>query len=192
MSAVDELRRLVLARQGRRITKGYLMRAYDWLGVSLSALVDVDEGYKVAYGGKLRWGGIEVLNDSSKSPPPLKTNFGDKEIRQVRFEGILTPGGNVRPAKQQQVQERTIREESPVREEMPVQVGESARGVDKTVSAFEYYSRLKDQRRGSRMRAVTPPNGFEDLTPVTKGEWLCLMMCEDWKESKKAPVVVCS
>jgi len=74
-SAVDELRRLVLAQNGRCISKGYLMRAYNWLGVSLAALVDVNEGYKTAYGGRERAGGIEVQNEERQSPPPLKTSF---------------------------------------------------------------------------------------------------------------------
>jgi hypothetical protein len=74
-AAVDELRRLVLAQHGCRITKGYLMRAYAWFGVSLAALVDVNEGYKVAYGGEKRVGGIEVQDEERRSPPPLKTSF---------------------------------------------------------------------------------------------------------------------
>lgn len=94
----------------------------------------------------------------------------------------------MRPVKQQVTQE-VILEEVRVEE---VQVGESARGLDKVVSGFEYYSRLKDQRRGSRARGGVTPNGSEDITPVTKGEWLCLMMCEDWKEKKTAPVVLCT
>lgn len=69
-AAVDELRRLVLSKNGKRITKAYLMRSYDWLSVSLAALCDVNEAYKNVYGGPERWGGIEV----PESPPPLKTS----------------------------------------------------------------------------------------------------------------------
>lgn len=209
--SVDELRRLVLAQQGRRITKGYLMRAYDWLGVSLAALVDVNEGYKVAYGGEQRWGGIEVLDEERKSPPPLKTTFG-AEARKIKVpspiitEGNTGLGGSVRPLTPPWVMRRLTHEgeirPSAARE---VQVGESAQGVDKAVESVfksDMGSRAKTpdafvdpatfpEDRGPHRRGATTPNGFEDITPVTKGEWLCLMVGDGWKEAKTVPVVTC-
>jgi hypothetical protein len=161
-SAVDELRRLVLAQHGRRITKGYLMRAYEWLGVSLAALVDVNEGYKTAYGGIQRHGGIEVQSLSSTSPPPLKTNFTSQEVRKMT---LSIP---------------TISTSSPVEADL-VAFGESAKGRD---------GRLREDR-GPHRRGPVTPNGFEDITPVTKGEWCFLMVGEGWKEGRTVAVETC-
>jgi hypothetical protein len=176
-SAVDELRRLVLAQNGRRITKGSLMRAYEWLGVSLAALVDVNEGYKTAYGGKARTGGIEVVNDERTSPPPLKTNFEMKEIRKMRMEVGFGCDASPRASSS---------ENSSDDEGAPalVEVGESAKGKDATVDGLK-------EDRGPHLRGPTTPNGFEDITPVTKGEWCFLMVGDGWKEAKTAAVVTC-
>ena len=200
------------------------MRAYDWLGVSLAALVDVNEGYKNIYGGEQRWGGIEVQDEERKSPPPLKTNFG-AGVRRIRMpsQGGSTGmdlGGNVRPVtppwkmqmrrvspereKEQDIRPRASRE---------VEVGESAQGVDKAVKTVFKFPRgsrartpdgyrartppgFKDpsslpEDRAPHCRGATTPNGFEDITPVTKGEWLCLMVGNGWKEAKTVPVVTC-
>jgi hypothetical protein len=93
--AVDELRRLVLAQHGRRITKAYLMQAYAWLGISLAALVDVNEGYKVAYGGAQRFGGIEVQSGGRRSPP-LVTNFSVNEAKQLKIQTSFNDGSSTR------------------------------------------------------------------------------------------------
>jgi hypothetical protein len=120
-SAVDELHRLVLAQHGRRITKGYLMRAYDWMGISLAALSEVNERYKIAYGGIRQFGGIHIQDEEQRSPPPLKTTFNTWEFKKL------------------------------------------------------------DTRRGS---PPATPNNWEELTPVTKGEWLCLMVGDGWDNQK--------
>lgn len=179
-AAVDELRRLVLAQNGRRITKGYLMRAYEWLGVSLAALVDVNEGYKVAYGGKERFGGIEVQNEERKSPPPLNTTFAVQEIKKLRlnmnFDACSFSG-------RENNCESTCSEDA-VKTLVSVDVGESAKGKDTTVEELR-------EDRGPHRRGPMTPNGFEDITPVTKGEWCFLMVGEGWKEAKTAPVETC-
>lgn len=56
-----------------------------------------------------------------------------------------------------------------------VAVGESAKGVDAHFSPASAVS-------GKRV------NHWEDLTPVTRGEWLCLMVGEGWKDGRTAPV----
>lgn len=122
--AVDDLHRLVLSQSGRPISKAYLTRAYDWLGFSRAALADVNEHYKLAYGGARRLAGIHTQDSDSRSPPPLKTTFGAWELRT------------------------------------------------------------------ENERAQTP-NSWEELTPVTKGEWLCLMVGEGWEEPKTVPVGAC-
>ncbi|KAE9367871.1 hypothetical protein N431DRAFT_429180 [Stipitochalara longipes BDJ] len=181
-SAVDELRRLVLAQNGRRITKGYLMRAYDWLGVSLAALVDVNEGYKTAYGGQARNGGIEVVNEERTSPPPLKTNFGMKEIRRMKISvgfGDQSPATETDSSSSSGNSSEGDEEGSAL-----VEVGESAKGKDASVDGMR-------PDRGPHRRGPTTPNGFEDITPVTKGEWCFLMVGDGWKQAKTAPVITC-
>lgn len=149
------------------------MRAYDWLGVSLAALVDVNEGYKVAYGGEKRVGGIQVQDEERKSPPPLKTSFKMEEIKKMRLTFSTYPqDGDVSPSKQ-------IRE---------VEVGESAKGPD---SGLSVESSVVKEDRGPHRRGPVTPNGFEDITPVTKGEWCFLMVGEGWKEARTAAVETC-
>ncbi len=58
--AVDELRRYVLA-SGRKVSKMHLLRSYDWLNVSHSALSDLDRMYRRAYGGVEMQGGIDGM-----------------------------------------------------------------------------------------------------------------------------------
>jgi hypothetical protein len=176
-AAVDELRRLVLAQHGRRISKGHLMRAYDWLGISLAAVVDVNEGYKVAYGGEKRVGGIEVQDEERKSPPPLKTSFNAKDLKSMKLS-IRTCDrkegeGHVNPL-------MAVRE---------VEVGESAKGPD-TGLLGAGSGELKEDR-GPHRRGPATPNGFEDITPVTKGEWCFLMVGEGWKEARTVAVETC-
>ncbi|KAJ4151009.1 hypothetical protein LMH87_011730 [Akanthomyces muscarius] len=58
--AVDELRRYVLA-SGEKVSKMHLLRSYDWLNVSHSALADLDRMYRRAYGGVEMQGGIDGM-----------------------------------------------------------------------------------------------------------------------------------
>jgi hypothetical protein len=186
-SAVDELRRLVLAHNGQRITKGYLMRAYEWLGVSLAALVDVNEGYKTAYGGQTRTGGIEITSEERTSPAPLmkslsplKTNFGTAELRKLRLtvafgdESFETESNSGNSSEYHSDDEGATL----------VEVGESAKGKDASVDGLR-------PDRGPHRRGPSTPNGFEDITPVTKGEWCFLMVGEGWQQAKTAAVVTC-
>ncbi|UNI21502.1 hypothetical protein JDV02_007486 [Purpureocillium takamizusanense] len=66
--AVDELRRFVLAGRGAKISKADLLRSYDWLGVSSTAVEDLDAMYRRAYGGPERAGAIAGM--PSPLPPP--------------------------------------------------------------------------------------------------------------------------
>ncbi|RDW65444.1 hypothetical protein BP5796_10136 [Coleophoma crateriformis] len=190
-AGVDELQRLVLAHHGRRITKGYLIRTYSWLGVSLSALVDVNEGYKKSYGGIERLSGIEISNEERHSPPPLKTEFGR-----------LAPPPPRRPALQLAYLD-TRRE--------VVEVGESAKGRDITLSPAaslsshhtsvsynqdsvtkKFYNDLTSFRedRGPHLRGPVTPNDYGDITPITKGEWKFLIVGDGFG-TKTGPLEVC-
>jgi hypothetical protein len=182
ITAIDELRRLVLAQNGKRITKSYLMRAYEWLGVSMSALVEVNEGYKTAYGGPERYGGIEVPTPTipaRPSPPALKTTFDPCELNKMKLSVSYSPVSNATTLVEK------MESGSPIRE---VEVGESAKGKD-SGAGFWGNEGLKEDR-GPHRRGPLTPNGFEDITPVTKGEWCFLMVGEGWK-ARTAAVETC-
>jgi hypothetical protein len=153
------------------------MRTYEWLGVSLAALVDVNEGYKTAYGGKARTGGIEVLSEERLSPPPLKTNFEMKEIRKIKMQ--VSSGCDTSSTGNSSENSSDDEGSAPL-----VEVGESAKGKDAGVDELR-------EDRGPHRRGPATPNGFEDITPVTKGEWCFLMVGDGWKEAKTVAVVTC-
>ena len=159
------------------------MRAYDWLGVSLAALVDVNEGYKTAYGGAGRTGGIEIINEERASPLPagkillpLKTDFNASELRKLRLTvafGDEETDSSTGTASESEEDSSSL-----------VDVGESAKGRDAGVDGIR-------PDRGPHRRGPATPNGFEDITPVTKGEWCFLMVGEGWMQAKTAAVVTC-
>lgn len=221
--AVDELHRLVLAQGGKPITKSYLMRAYAWMGVSLAALVDVNEGYKVAYGGARRRSGvIEVsvgavalspslesvssTERARRSPPALQTTFNTADIRRMKMQLCVSTS----PATLNKPASNFSSSSSSVATLTPVEVGESAKGRDVQITPRESVPRggfkarneeyspfaalaAGGEDRGPHRRGPMTPNGFEDITPVTKGEWCFLMVGDGWKDaSRRAPAVVVS
>jgi len=174
------------------------MKTYSWLGVSLAALVDVTEGYKTAYGGAKRQGGVDMgfrerpATDTQKLG--IRTNFDSKELRHIRFNidgslkssssSALDEGGST-SITSTKVSSSTILIGSPIDKE--VEVGESARGRD------DWGIKRLDARedKGPHRRGPTTPNGFEDITPVTKGEWCFLMVGEGWRNGRKIAVETC-
>lgn len=186
--------------------KNDLIKTYSWLGVSLAALVDVNEGYKTAYGGAKREGGVDMgfseqpaLSAQKLHLPPkleLKTNFNMTELRHMRFNigGSLKStsssasdvGESNSPISTKLSSATTlVGEQSPVDKE--VEVGESAKGRDDWGMR-----RLQAQEdKGPHRRGPMTPNGFEDITPVTKGEWCFLMVGEGWREGRKMAVETC-
>ncbi|PQE10759.1 hypothetical protein CJF30_00008917 [Rutstroemia sp. NJR-2017a BBW] len=147
-AAVDELRRLVLVQNGRKVAKGYLLRCYPEVGFALSALVDVDEAYKNIYGGWTRQGGIEVAVEDPRSPPALKTVFG----KDVEEEELVEVGESAKGRDGQ----------SPVWEVRKEEMGTMSMRED----------------RGPFMRGNRTPNRGTDCSPATKDEWRNLMMGE--------------
>jgi hypothetical protein len=125
--AVDELRRLVLARGGRRLDRRELYRAYEFIGVGASALSDVEGMYRRAYGGVEHIGAFEEAQ-SVMSPPltarpslprendsqPKKTN-DESNLRTIpvamKIVKIGTPPGGKGPALKLQT---TFNDEKPV------------------------------------------------------------------------------
>ncbi|EKJ76290.1 hypothetical protein NXS19_009115 [Fusarium pseudograminearum] len=81
--AVDELRRIILATNGTKVSKTAILRSYDWLSVSNSALVDLDRMYRRAYGGPEQHGGIAGL--TSFAEPAIKP-ISDSQERHIEEE----------------------------------------------------------------------------------------------------------
>ncbi|KAL3423600.1 hypothetical protein PVAG01_05347 [Phlyctema vagabunda] len=194
-TAVDELRRLVLTQPNHAsISKPQLMKAYPWLGISLAALVDVNEGYKKTYGGATRNSGVDVSPPASPSASPaalplsLQTNFA----LGLSLQMIQRPQPR-RPKLSLALNVDTAKADE-------IRFGESARGVeldgadDNGPAAAARLSptlRAFREDRGPHRRGPQTPNGFEDITPVTKGEWCYLMVGEGWKGGRTVAVETC-
>ncbi|RFU29167.1 hypothetical protein B7463_g7159, partial [Scytalidium lignicola] len=125
MRAVDELRRLVLAQQECTTAKATVLRSYEYLRLSPSALIDVNEAYKVSYGGPNRMSGIDMGAVTERRPPVSKPVLKMKTQFPPPMEGGVGEFGM-----------------EPLRED-----------------------------RGPHIRGPITPNGGDDLSPVTKGEW---------------------
>ncbi|TAQ90896.1 hypothetical protein B7494_g770 [Chlorociboria aeruginascens] len=159
--AVEELHRLVLARKGHKVSTAYLLRAYQWLPTSLSALFDINEGYKTAYGADERAGGIDFSNEDRNCPPPLQTSFDCKEqTSQIK----LPISGD------------EIKRQSTVLLS-PVEVG--AQGTDGSVEDL-----MEDSE--PHVRGAIKPKSNKDITPRTKDEWISIF--KEWDEAR-TPVV---
>ncbi|KAL7900899.1 hypothetical protein HDV63DRAFT_296042 [Trichoderma sp. SZMC 28014] len=209
--AVDELRRHVLAHNGRRITRSDLLRSYDWLSVSNSAIIDLDRMYRRAYGGYDQTGGITGMAPEVVTKPfvldlPPKSKFEDWEdgslspsstildddiigvaVTAVSFVRPPTPrriGPVLRlqtdfPAKSKYLD---LGDEVPKEDEdSDDEEAHTARPVDHSAAAM-WNSRLTiDQMLSSNQDLHSPvvgpmtPHGYDDISPVTRGEWGFLM-----------------
>jgi len=115
-SAVDELRLLIITQNGRRITKSYLLRAYDHLAVSNLALIAVNKAYVSCFLGQAPICGLE----------------GEKDGK-IDISGCTV--------------------------------------TDKTVTMNNVTQKID---RGPHRRGPVTPNGWDDVTPITRGEWVHL------------------
>lgn len=146
--------------------------------------MDVNEGYKAAYGGKERVGAIEILEEDRRSPPPLKTNFTPVEVRKMKMS-VDYSGEPIAYGNSSEAENGTgIFDDGTGG---LVILGESAKGRDGSVARE---IEIKEDR-GPHLRGPMTPNGFEDITPVTKGEWCFLMVGEGWKEARTVAVETC-
>lgn len=209
--AVDELRRYVLAHNGRRVTRSDLLRSYDWLSVSNSAIIDLDRMYRRAYGGYDQTGGITGMAPEVVAKPfvldlPPKSKFEDWEdgslspsstildddiigvaVTAVSFVRPPTPR-RIGPALKLQTDFPAKSKYLDLGDEVPKEDEDSeddeahtARPVDKTAAAM-WNSRLTiDQMLSSNQDLHSPavgpmtPHGYDDISPVTRGEWGFLM-----------------
>lgn len=222
--AVDELRRYVLANNGAKVPRADLVRSYDWLGVSASAIADLDRMYRRAYGGPELVGGIAGMPSSDRPPPssntppfvlqlPPKNRFVD----DVWEDGSLSPSSTIlddgivrvamtavkfsRPPTPRRIGpplklqtdfspkpkspvEPDKAEEIPKVEEPEEQV-HTARPVDRSMASLWNTRFTIDQMLSPSTNtdlqphspAIGPmtPHGYDDISPVTRGEWGFLM-----------------
>lgn len=217
--AVDELRRLVLANGGRSISKADLHRSYDWIGVSASALGDVERMYRRAYGGWERAGAFEMAPDETEremknapvEPEEKKRNIlriGTPPAKapvlklQTTFDKSLKRPRAIRP---EIVQPRSaeIEGEGGAKEIVELEIKIDRLGIaddgdedeDLTArppaSAHPCWNSLGSSIDAMLKRKESPivadgmsrlsvdsqrqgpltPNGFDDISPITRGEW---------------------
>lgn len=88
--AVDELRRFVLANNGAKVTKSDLLRSYDWLSVTPSAISDLDQMYRRAYGGPDQAGAISGIVSQAMSESTLSLSSIETAL-EVETEPRIRP-----------------------------------------------------------------------------------------------------
>ncbi|UKZ82272.1 hypothetical protein TrVFT333_010057 [Trichoderma virens FT-333] len=212
--AVDELRRYVLAGNGRKVTRADLLRSYDWLSVSNAAITDLDRMYRRAYGGPELVGGISGMPLDRPPKPfvlhlPPKNRFVDdwedgslSPSSTILDEGIVnvammavklsrppTPR-RIGPSLKLQTDFSSKPESS--NEEYKAEKGDdsddevyTARPVDRSPAAMWNSRFTIDQMLSPDISkelqvhspAIGPmtPHVYDDISPVTRGEWGFLM-----------------
>ncbi|KAF3013767.1 hypothetical protein E8E14_009946 [Neopestalotiopsis sp. 37M] len=251
--AVDELRRLVLARGGRRLERSELYGAYEWIGVSAGALGDVERMYRRAYGGAQQIGAFDEVppprtprtpahnitvhfdrksfeEDRNASELPLKLNVvkigkppspkAHTPVLKLKtsFDTTSAAGSThksavIRPLAlkaHKEVTELAIRIDALDDNEQPQQHNEgdvTARpmapgmssfwnGIDEllapkheSVAMSPVIQRLRASQQ-SRLGPATP-NGYDDISPITRGEWGFLTTGKGWTGGRTAAVETC-
>lgn len=175
--ATDALHRLVLAQGGKSISKGYLLRAYDHLAITSYSISSVNAAYQVSYGGPSRRSGIAIINSrqASSCASPSSVPLPPSPVSQASAPTVSRPKTPRQLFLLQDV--KTAREN---KEKMKPTLNEK----------LDTLPLLQTKASAERVGPVTP-NGFEDITPVTRGEWCFLMVGEGWREAKRAEVVTC-
>lgn len=189
--AVDELRRLYLASGGRRVTRGDILRSYDWLGVSEAALAEVDRMYRRAYGGADGAGAIQGLKVVEEVPVEIEGEYGDVLDLKMEEAGLpmalfpnspvetLTPLCRAPALRLQTTFDAPGRpgDDPPAEEDDEELTARPERqrnlwsaSIDEVLAPPE----AKKWRPGSgRSEKLGPntPRAYEDISPVTRGEW---------------------
>jgi hypothetical protein len=87
--AVDELRRLVLATNGKQVSKSDIMRSYDWLSLSSSAVADLDRMYRRAYGGLGQASAISGMSSFAERlahEPRIRSDDYDEDFGDADYD----------------------------------------------------------------------------------------------------------
>ncbi|KAH6605079.1 hypothetical protein Trco_006786 [Trichoderma cornu-damae] len=223
--AVDELRRFVLANNGRKVARSDLLRSYDWLSVSNSAMTDLNRMYRRAYGGPEMVGGVAGMPPEGLPKPfvlrlPPKSKCDDWEDGSLSPSSTILDDGIVRvamtavpivkpptprrigPSLKLQT-DFSAKSEPPHRggkvakEEDSEDEAHTARPVDRSAASVWNSRCTIDQmlspataNQDLHSPAVGPmtPNVYDDISPVTRGEWGFLMGGNGLKMGKTAAV----
>lgn len=238
--AVDELRRLVLASNGRKVTRSELLRSYDWLSVSHAAIEDLDEMYKRAYGGPDQVGAISGMPFKAprKRDVPIYEPFirpddefqeDDREEEEEQQElqeeypevdkesiglALTTPPSpwankpstpkaapvlkiqttfDPPPQSKEKESDETKSDEEdedeehtarPTDQQVPIRLQAwPVSSIDQMLSATV----LSPERTSMRFGPKTP-NGYDDISPITRGEWGFLTTDNVFRSNKTAAV----
>lgn len=202
--AVDDLRRCVLANGRRQVSRSDLLRSYDWMSVSDLAVFDLDYLYRRAYGGLEGIGGISGMPEPdaiSETPGSMVHTYSDTDSTlyesSIEEDAIMiaytaqmpavgrTPSPRVPVLKIQtsfDVVPRPLAEEqdtqtarpSAVACEQPWNIGNS---IDQILSTGENLTSVL--RTSDELPVTQAMNGYDDISPITKGEWGFLMSIRD-------------
>lgn len=219
--AVDELRRYILANNGMKVTKADLLRSYDWLNVKPFAIADLDRMYKRAYGGSEQIGGIAGMATPTVPvipEPVIKSEFeedldaasdysNDDNVpyTTVQFSKPPSPRG---PALKLHTDFTNTPAISPSNDNSAdsTDAASTIKPVDELTSFFHVedsspISRIPESRRlGSFLLSADQesvqfgpltPNGYDDISPITRGEWGFLMIDDAFQGRKTVAVETC-
>lgn len=205
--AVDELRRLVLANNGCKISKADLLRSYDWLSVSHSAVSDLDRMYKRAYGGPDGAGAISGTGPARAQPvlePAIRSedkaedeSDAEEEASSVGIALTTHESPEPKSPKGPVLKLQTSFDPLPRRLEDPEEDGDrTARPSDWLPIMIQPWNPssidevLSPGWSPARLGPRTP-NGYDDISPITRGEWGFLMVDDAFKGAKTATVETC-
>ncbi|WQF76049.1 hypothetical protein CDEST_01063 [Colletotrichum destructivum] len=197
--AVDELRRLVLSRAGRKVSKSDLLRSYDWLSVTDAALAEVDKMYRRAYGGPDRVGAIEGVGSAAQVERTVR------ELERELDETLAAAVDTIRIAKPPSPKGPTLKLQTNF-DTKPQQPPREVRGEDVSEDDEDLTARPERQPPVSIWSPVSiaevlhddrqqtgpmTPNGYDDISPITRGEWGFLMGPSKVGGGRTAPVMTC-
>lgn len=246
--AVDELRRMILANNGAKVSKSAILRSYDWLSVSNSAIVDLDRMYRRAYGGMDKSGGVSGLMSFVEPAVKLGSDFvgddsgndieeGTVEVTIVKPKAIVPATPSPKPllklqtafkvtsktppvlaidTKATKTETRTDQKQSEKEEDgdrtarprdinyLATQLWNGSSTIDQVISALPV-----DKSVWSPWSPITPaiispnqlspatrlgpltPNGYDDISPVTRGEWGFLLVDNEFQGGRRVGVEMC-
>ncbi|KAI0200762.1 hypothetical protein F4808DRAFT_151149 [Astrocystis sublimbata] len=259
--AVDCLRRLVLSNGDRSLPRADLYRSFDWIIIDSTALSDVEDMYRRAYGGTERRGPFaepppvpekdkkyekDGAFDVKKhighfkigTPPPPKTQTQTTPVLKLNTNvntspHLIKPKPRTMPPHAPtlntaaslggrhdtyqgasgkgvvEVEELEIRfdaaeiatekgndyshDEDGDRTPLPLRDGPLRpsmfwrRGATLSGSIDELLSPCDNSRQSQQLGPMTP-NGYDDISPITRGEWGFLFKGDTWMQGTRAPV----
>lgn len=192
--AVDELRRLYLSSGGRKVKRADILRSYDWLGVSEVALGEVDRMYRRAYGGVEGVGVIEGMRYEDRlyeiedaiddvialkmeeaglpmllfPNSPIETLTPLCKAAPLRLQTTFDPPRKPSSPNEENVEEEEEEELTARPERDP---GPWSASIDEVLVPPKTEKHRRPGSGRSERLGPTTPRAYEDISPVTRGEW---------------------